>query len=497
MARIVGGVRGQRHDWYWEASVQNNRDKDLAERAGDLDPERVAAALSATDAEAALNIFGGSGANNADLLASLLAEPARNRSAAETTQAIASLRGPIGSLPAGQMNLIIGAEWRDEHVEYVVLGPQSISASHQRDVSAAFAELRLPIVGSAAQIPGIHDLSFVLSGRFDEYSGIGDSFNPEYAVLWEPISTLGVRVAWSQSFRPPSLVDLYLPRVDVPVPMVDTARNGELAFPIWRAGGNPDLQPSNADSFAASVDFTPRGPLEVRLMGTYWRINVDQTIGIPSAAQLLSAEGQFADRVIRAEPSAEEVAAGLPGRLELIDIRRLNFGSISTSGLDFTAAMDLDTLVGRFTPEVSATWVHDYESSDLVEGTDVNRVGVANSQGTITRWRGVARLMWNRRGFGISSAVRYVPSYDDVAAFGGRNGRRVDAQALFDLQASLELGKFVPQESAWSGFEIRAGALNLFNSQPPFAEVSWDAGYDLSQADLRQRFWYVKLAKKF
>jgi hypothetical protein len=68
---------------------------------------------------------------------------------------------------------------------------------------------------------------------------------------------------------------------------------------------------------------------------------------------------------------------------------------------------------------------------------------------------------------------------------------------LFDLQASLQLGKFAPQESAWSGFEIRVGALNLFNSQPPFAEVGWDAGYDFSQANLRQRFWYVKLAKKF
>ena len=42
-----------------------------------------------------------------------------------------------------------------------------------------------------------------------------------------------------------------------------------------------------------------------------------------------------------------------------------------------------------------------------------------------------------------------------------------------------------------------AGALNLFDAQPPFAEVGFLAGYDGSQADLRQRFWYLKLAKKF
>jgi iron complex outermembrane recepter protein len=496
LARVVGGARGQIYDWHWETSVLRNRDKDLAVRTGDLNPMRVAAALSATDAEAALNVFGG-GPNSTGLLASLLAEQARNRSAAGTTQATAWLRGSIGSLPAGPMQLMVGAEWREEQIEYVWSGPQTIPASHQRDVSAAFAELRLPIVDSAAQVPAVHDLSIVMSGRFDDYSGIGDSFNPEYAVLWKPIPSFGVRVSWSQSFRPPSLVDLYLPHVDVPVPIVDTARNGELAFPIWRAGGNPDLEPSNADSFAASASFKPAWPLRLGLEASYWRIDMEQTIGIPSAARLLSAESQFADRIIRAEPSAEDVADGMPGRLELLDITRLNFGSIRTSGLDFTATMALDTLIGRLTPEVSATWVREYESSDLVEGMDINRVGVANSQGTITRWRGVARLMWDRGGFGISSAVRYVPSYADATAFGGRNGRRVAAQALFDLQASLQLGKFAPQESAWSGFEIRVGALNLFNSQPPFAEVGWDAGYDFSQANLRQRFWYVKLAKKF
>jgi iron complex outermembrane recepter protein len=498
MARVVGGVRGQIHNWDWETAVHRSRDQDLAVRTGELDPMRVAAALSATDADSALNVFGGRDANNAELLESLLAEPARTRSATEATQATAYLRGPLASSPAGRIDLVVGGEWREEQAQYVVSPTlQGVPSSPQRSVSAAFAELRLPIVGRAAEIPAVHELSVMLSGRFDDYSDIGDSFNPEYAVLWEPISGLSVRTSWSQSFRPPSLVDLYLPLLEAPVPIVDTARNGEIAFPIWRAGGNPNLQPASADSFSATASFTPAGQLGLRLGASYWRIHADQTIGVPAAERLLRTEEQFADRVIRAEASAEDTAAGIPGRLELIDIRRLNFGSIRTSGLDFTAAIDFDTRVGRFTPQVSATWVHDYETSDLAVGPDVNRVGVANLQGTITRWKAVARMNWNRGGFGLSGALRYVPSYDDVQAFGGRNGRRVDAQGLLDLQASLDLGKFAPQESPWNDFEIRAGALNVFDSQPPFAEVGWLAGYDPTQADLRQRFWYVKLAKKF
>lgn len=498
MARAVGGARGRIRDWNWEASLHHSQDRDVAVRTNDLDSQRVAEALSATDAQDALNLFGGSGANSGELLASLLAEPARRRSRADTTQVTAYLRGPLFLLPAGRVDLIVGSEWREERVQYVVPSAlQDISGSHQRAVGAAFGELQFPIVDSSAKIPGVNSLSLVLSGRLDNYSDVGDSFNPEYSLLWSPVAALGVRASWSQGFRPPPLVDLYLPRLDVRVPTVDPARHGELALPVWRAGGNTELRPSNADSFATSVRFTPPRLPALHLGASYWRIHVDETIGIPSPDQLLSAESLFDDRIIRREPTAEDIEAGVPGRLELIDIRRLNYGSVSTSGMDFNLAMDLDTHLGRFRPDLSATWVRDFTTSDLVAGSGVSRVGVANLQGSVLRWRAVAGLKWNRGGFGISSAVRYLPPYDDEAAFGGQTDRRIDSQTLFDLQLSMDLGEFAMPGSPWTDFEIRAGALNLFDAQPPFAEVGLLAGHDPSQGDLRQRFWYLKLAKKF
>ncbi len=86
------------------------------------------------------------------------------------------------------------------------------------------------------------------------------------------------------------------------------------------------------------------------------------------------------------------------------------------------------------------------------------------------------RLSWTRRGFGLTSAVRYVPSYDDVAFLGGRNGRKVAAQAIVDVQVSVDLGKIAGEQSPWNGFEIRAGAFNLFDAEPPFAEVALFCG---------------------
>jgi iron complex outermembrane receptor protein len=144
-----------------------------------------------------------------------------------------------------------------------------------------------------------------------------------------------------------------------------------------------------------------------------------------------------------------------------------------------------------------ATWVHDFTTSDLADGLDVTRVGVANQQGAVPRWRAVATVGWSHRGWGLSGAVRHVPSYDDVDFNGNPNRRQIASQTIVDLQLSLDLGEMAGGRSPWHGFEIRAGAFNVFNAEPPFAEVGVLAGFDTTQAELRQRFAYLKIAKTF
>lgn len=495
--RAVSGARGQIGEWAWEASLHKSRSDDVTVRANSVDPLRAASALAATDADEALNLFGDSAANSPELLESLLAPPARSRFRTEMMQTTAFARGPLFTLPAGRVDFLVGGERREEEVRYdITLGPH-LSGSHQRFVTAAFGEVKLPIVSAAARIPAVHKLTLVLSGRFDGYSDIGDSFNPEYAVVWQPVPALIVRTSLSESFRPPPLFDLYLPPLDLPVPTVDPARNNELAFPTWRVGGNAELKPSSASSFTAGLEFAPIGASGLRVAASYWRIRMDESIGIPAGERLLADESRFPERVVRGEPSAADIAAGLPGSLKLIDVTRSNFGSLSTSGVDLSATIGFDTWLGRFTPQLSATWVHDFTTTDLVEGADVDRVGVANVQGSIARWRAVAGLAWSRQGTSVVANARYVPSYDDVDALGHRTARSVQDQMLIDAQIAFDLSEMGDEESMWRGFELRAGGINLLNEEPPFAEAGLLTGYDPSQGDLRQRFWYLKLSKRF
>jgi hypothetical protein len=92
--------------------------------------------------------------------------------------------------------------------------------------------------------------------------------------------------------------------------------------------------------------------------------------------------------------------------------------------------------------------------------------------------------------------LRYIPSYADARG-GVPNGRRIGAQTFLDLQVSVDLGGLDPDSGLLEGCQLTAGASNLFDQQPHFAEVSGVQGYDMSQGDLKGRFWYVRLGKIF
>ena len=51
---------------------------------------------------------------------------------------------------------------------------------------------------------------------------------------------------------------------------------------------------------------------------------------------------------------------------------------------------------------------------------------------------------------------------------------------------------------AWlNGTTITVGVQNVFDSDPPFVAFGFGYGYDGSLADVKGRFWYLQLTKKF
>jgi iron complex outermembrane receptor protein len=419
----------------------------------------------------------------------VLAPPDIDNIGVDATQLTGVVSGALFALPAGNVTTVLGTEWRKEAVEFDPL----LGASN-REVAAGFAELRAPLLDERMQLAALRQLTVTVAGRFDRFTDFGEIFSPQYGLVWSPLRDIEIRGTYARSFRPPSLYELYLPAVRVDSPIVDP-RRGESYSVAQLGGGNRDLDATHGKSFTAGIEFTPAAIEPLTLSATYWHVSMDKRINALTPTLLLMHESDFPDRVVRAEPTADELATGVPGRVLQLDLTRLNLGGLTTSGVDVGASYSFDNMAGHFATDVKATWIDQYAASDLPGLAETDRVNVANTLGTIAKWRGIASLDWQRGALGATTYVRHIPSYDDTLN-GVPNGRTIPPQTFLDLQFSLDFGKLL-EGSALRGLTLAGGALNVLDHEPHFAEVNGIQGYDTSQGDLKGRFWYLRLGKTF
>lgn len=493
LTRGVGGLRGSLgSNWEWEVAATASSETDDAYASNQVIPARVAAALAATDPARALNPFVDGPGGTPELLASLVARTGQHHFS-RGRQLSGFMRGSLFQLPAGPVNAVMGGEWRDESVIY---GDVVQSVDDGRNVEAAFAELSVPLMSSAPDRKS-DELSMTVAARLDDYSDFGSTLNPQFGLMWRPLPDLLLRGSFGTSFRPPSLYELRSPRFTAAnVPVTDRARNNALTNVTLVAGGNADLRPIEADSMTAGFVLTPSEVPGLRLLGSYWKIHTNHRVTVLHYTQVLANEAMFSDRVVRAEPTPGDIAAGRPGQLLQLDISRMNFGRLTTSGIDLEASYDLATSFGTFTPRVSATWVDEYVAVDIPGQAPIDRVGIAHTSGSIPRWRAVGSLGWQRGGLGLSTTLDWRPAYMDANA-SGLTGRKLPARTLVDLQGTLELDRLLPPGKLWEDLKLQLGVRNAFDEQPAFAEIGYAIGFDSSQGDLAGRFSYLKLSKGF
>jgi iron complex outermembrane receptor protein len=495
MYRAVLGLRGAWSAWEWELSLLRISGKGSSWIENSLNTAAVNAALSATDPAEALNVFSDGPSGSPALLASLIAQPSPARYLSEGTQGAAVLRGRLFTLPAGSAEMVIGGEWLHSNM----LFDQSLFVAHDRSAAAGFAELRLPLVSAEMQVPAVEKLSLTIATRYDAYNDFGGTFNPQFGLVWRPVADLMLRASQGTSFRAPSLFELYAPRLVIPgIRVPDPLRNNELSSVTFAAGGNPELEPIKATSLTAGFEFRPSALPGLQLSGSYWRIQMQQRVSVLPYFILAANQARFPDRVVRAERTPEDISAGLPGRLTFLDVSRMNFGTLKTSGIDWGAFYTAETAIGRFTQNISATWIDTYDEVNIPGTQATNRVAVASPSGSVARWRAVASVGWTLDGVSLSATARYTAAYADVDVYGSQTGTRLPAATLIDLQGSVDFETLLGQSSkSLPALTLTAGVSNVFDREPHFAEVGYEDGFDWTQGDLRQRFGYLRLSARF
>ena len=126
-----------------------------------------------------------------------------------------SANGTAFDMPAGPLKIAAGLEsvrytLQQQGVSSNATGPTTTGANFQlydffRVVRSAFAEANVPLVGPDADIPLVQKFTLNLSGRFDNYSDVGDTKNYKLAFDWQVIDSLKLRGNMSTSFVAPGL----------------------------------------------------------------------------------------------------------------------------------------------------------------------------------------------------------------------------------------------------------------------------------------------------
>ncbi len=494
-------------DWALKVAGSYAEERNNVYSLNNVNNTALTAALADTNPATAFNPFGDGSNTNPDTL-NRIRGTQFNRANSRIETAFAIADGPVFAMWGGDAKVAIGTDYRDESlsIDTVVNGTPTFLGELSRQVSSGFAELVLPLVGTANRRTGIHGMKLSLAGRYENYSDFGGSFNPRVGFDWAVSDAIGLRGSWGTSFRAPRLVELLegRPRNSESLELVpDPQDPTEASTVLFRLGNNAELKEETADtwSFGTSLTLGRSGP---DLSFSYYNIDYSDRIAAGGPAgdpfSILLVESEWQD-IVNRTPERSEIDAlcnsphfvgDVATCLEtvpsaIIDGRLRNLSAVQVSGIDALLEQTIPIGGGALKLGLMANYVLEFEravssSSDAVE--------LADTVGNVPDFRVRGSVGWSFGGLGIDAVVNHTGSYEDNIRI---PSRRIDSWTTVDFG----VGYTSDSRGDWlDGIDVGLSAVNVFDEKPPFVDVAF-VGYDASNADLYGRLLSVRFAKSW
>lgn len=459
--RAAAVLMGPLRDLYWELSLTQFYEFARTELENSPDLERIAQAL---------NVFVPNPGHDASM--ELLADGDVQHQRSRGSEVAAVVSGPLLTMPAGKVSLMLGGSQRMERMEFSAPVGQV-----KRNIFSSFAEMNLPLLRA---------VSARLALRSDDYSDAGRFTRPQFGLTWEPYPALRMQAVYGKTARPASLYERFAPDVAGPAQASDPRRGNEPAsFVIYR-GGAADLEPTTGESFNAHVEFNLTEATSLTL--NYWQVSLQHRSTLLSLQPALAQE-DLHDRIQRDAPTPADVAAGRAGPIRSVDLSRVDLGDLDANGVDLSFSRTFDTQFGRFTPRLDATWVREFETME--SGTLSDRAGAASEYGSTPDWKGRLSMSWERGALTARAVVSHTPAYEDAIA-GVPLGTAISAITVLDLYAVVDLGRM-----GWQQMRIGAGVTDVFDRMAPYAQVGGVRGFDDGHSRLQGREGYLRISRQF
>ncbi len=475
---------------------------------------KLAIALSDPDPATAYNLFGdGSHTNPATLEAvrGYIHTHGRYRIWATGLK----LDGPLFGLPAGDVKLAVGGEYRREHYSYDTTDyqfsatPTPIPTSGlpiSRGITAGFAELHVPMVGRDQEVPGVEKLDLSLAGRVEHYSDFGTTTNPKVGVSWTITDGVIVRGTFGTSFRAPSFQDVRQgpgTNLVLPQPLADPESPIGTSEALILFGNRPGIGPERARTWTAGLDLRPAALPGLHASATYFDIRYRDRITSLAADYLtFLTDRRRYGAVIDEAPDQTRIEAlyadptfanpyGIPAAdIDLlIDARTSNLSSLTERGLDFDIGYRRNFGPAQLEAGVSGTTIFAIEQQILSSAPATDVVSTIGNPVDL-RLRG--RLVGSLRAFTGALFVNYIDGYRNSAV---TPAERVRSWTTFDLQMGYE----VPAaRGPLAGLRFSLSVTNLFDRDPPYVNNPTPysaAGFDPANASAIGRLVALQVIK--
>lgn len=401
------------------------------------------------------------------------------------TYRLSSVNAKISGFPwhwrAGDVGVAAGVELRKE-AQDARTSPQVLSGTElrpainlidgSRRVSAGFLEFSLK---------PFEQLEVQLAGRGDHYSDFGSAFSPKLGLRWQPSEAWLLRFNASRGFRAPSLPEIAQSTTisygSVLDPFDPVTPGGSRGVTILRSG-NPDLKAERSSNINLGVLWSPSADTSLGI--DLYRIRQDDLIAPDNLQTIVSDPVSYPGRVTR----------DAQGRVQLIENRYANQGTLTTTGFDLEGRKAWQAAGLDWTVDVTWTRLLSYEQP-LVAGEAALDGAGGNRFGALPKWRGITSINVARGDWNAQLSWRYIDGYQQQV---------VDARSNPGLQSKVDDYRPFDLYVAYEGLRdttLYLSVQNLVDETPPFDPAGGALPYDITQYDAIGRFVTVGFKHRF
>ncbi len=508
----IHGVLAGRFDWDLGWAYTKNESSDRTTNA--ISESRVRAALAKNTPDA-LNIFGGpSFKNNPATIDSIKVISGQNGDADTMLFDGRVSTTELFALPWGKIGSSLSAQHRSEHFNTAndalsttlddIIGQVRLAdpTKAARTVDSGVVELRLPLV-KERRYRLLHTVEFSGATRFEKFSdGYDSGIKPSVGLRYRPFRSLLLRGTYNETFRSPTLPQLYggvseglvsgLPDLRRPQALTGDPVDASTYQRLLKTAGNPNLQPENGISkqvsfvfdvpwrrlSGVSIDFS-HGIIEQKnritsgLGATVIRQNEltstgDLVIRDPQSETYTNNTNANINILSGAGGATTPVRPGqtvtVPGRIRYITDSAVNLSQQLSRFYDYGLRYRLRTAdYGSF--NVASTWTYYgfYSSRRFQNDPVVTSIGRS-----IPRYRSQSSVTWQRRTWGANLGMNYIHRYRSVRLDGWDVGR------YYTFSGSLSYA--FAKTSKLGDTRVTLGLENILDRDPPLD--NFNVGYN-------------------